>query len=38
MNHPDKTDKICKQAYVHILLAMRASLKEIDDKIDQSVS
>jgi gas vesicle protein len=38
MNHPHKTDKICKQAFVHILLAMRAALKEIDDKIEKSVS
>ena len=38
MNHPEKTDKICKQAFINILLAMRDTLKEIDQKIDKVVS
>jgi hypothetical protein len=38
MNHPEKTDKICKQAFINILLAMRDALKELDQKIDKVVS
>jgi gas vesicle protein len=38
MNHPEKTDKICKHAYVEILLAMRDALREIDHRIEKLVS
>jgi hypothetical protein len=38
MNPPEKNDRICKQAFVDIRLAMRVALKEIDRKVDEWVS